>query len=148
MGRNHGRSLALAAGMAVVALSMMGCTVTTDPGPGGGGVYNTPPSNAATASVRWSINSAFDPTSCTRFAAPTLDMRFLDQATGAVSEQTAACGSFTATIALRPGSYTANATLLDASGRARTTTVNLNPFTVSTGQNVTLEADFPSSSFY
>src|SRR5262249_39734575 len=112
-------------------------------GPGG---TVTPTSGALT--VRWSIDGSFDPNLCDAYAAPTMDVRALSQNSGVVYEQTADCHTFSSTLSLPPGDYTANATLLDPGGHARTTTVNLSPFTVASGSDVVEDADFPRSSFF
>lgn len=138
---NAFRNFASLGALAAVAL-VTGCTVNSSPAP------TTTATAQSTLTVRWSIDGAFDPNQCASHAAPTLDVRILDQSNGAVYESTAPCAAFTTTIPIKPGSYTANATLVDATGHARTTTVNLQPFTLADGAANRLDADFPSSSFF
>lgn len=126
-------------------LLMGGCTVESGGtvGPGGG----VPPTTGA-LTVRWSIDGSFDPNLCDVYTAPTIDVRVLSQSDGRVFEQTADCHVFTTTVSLPADSYTANATLLDPSGHARTTTVDLSPFSVGSGADAVEDADFPRSSFF
>jgi len=130
---------------AALPVALGGCAVeaggTVGPGPG-----PAPTSGALT--VRWSIDGSFDPNLCDVYTAPTMDVRVLSQNDGRLYEQTADCHSFSTTVSLPVGDYTANATLLDPGGHARTTTVNLSPFTVSSGGDVVQDADFPRSSFF
>ena len=130
---------------AALPVALGGCTVeaggTVGPGPG-----PTPTSGALT--VRWSIDGSFDPNLCDVYTAPTMDVRVLSQNSGQVYEQTADCHTFNTTVSLPAGDYTANATLLDPGGHARTTTVDLSPFTVGSGADVVEDADFPRSSFF
>ena len=58
------------------------------------------------------------------------------------------CVAFATTISgLVPDTYTGTVELLDASGNARTTSVNLVPFGVVSGRTLTVAVDFPANSF-
>jgi hypothetical protein len=124
---------------------MGACTVesggTVGPAPG-------PTSTTGALTVRWSIDGSFDPNLCDVYTAPTMDVRVLSQSTGQLFEQNADCHSFSTTITLPADNYTANATLLDPGGHARTTTVDLSAFTVGSGADIVEYADFPRSSFF
>lgn len=142
MRTKHGGGRAL---LATIAIAAGGCAVEAG-GTVTGGTVVTPTTGAFT--VRWSIDGAFDPNLCAAYAAPTMDVRVLEQASGRLYEQTADCRAFTTTLVLPGGSYTANATLLDPGGHARTTTVTLSAFSLAPGANIVEDADFPRSSFY
>jgi hypothetical protein len=58
------------------------------------------------------------------------------------------CRAFATSIALFPGSYTASAQLLDGASQPRTTSVALQPFTLSSNEELRVPVDFPSSSFF
>ena len=131
---------------AAVVLAM-GCTVNTTE-PTGTTTTTTPPASYGAASIRWSVAGSFDPAACSAHNVTTFDFRALDQATGAMTEATAPCSNFALTINLPPGQYTGNATLLGPDGRAKSTTLNLAPFSVGTGQTTSMDSDFPASSFY
>jgi hypothetical protein len=132
-------------GIVALPLSMGACTVesggTVGPAPG-------PSPTTGALTVRWSIDGSFDPNLCDVYTAPTMDVRVLSQSTGQIFEQNADCHSFSTTITLPADNYTANATLLDPGGHARTTTVDLSAFTVGSGADIVEDADFPRSSFF
>jgi len=58
------------------------------------------------------------------------------------------CESFGLTVTLFPATYTASLTLLDANGRAVSTTLNTAPFDVFPGRGVLVDTDFPETSFF
>jgi hypothetical protein len=136
------RILAACAALAVPLAT--GCTVTTSDEPGPVVV----PASSGTFSVRWSIAGSFDPAQCDYYRAPTLDMRVYDSAGGFVTQQLVDCRAMQASVALRPGGYTGTMTLTDGYGTARTTTLNLRPFSVQGGATTTGDTDFPADSFY
>ena len=71
-----------------------------------------------------------------------------DTAGRIVSDTAAACQNFSMRVGLYQGSYTATATMLDPSGSPRTTTINLQPFTVVADTTLVLDTDFPRNSFF
>lgn len=60
----------------------------------------------------------------------------------------AACADFATSIVLPSGRYAADASLTDAAGRDRTTTVQVVPFDVIRGTSLDAAVDFPASSFF
>lgn len=121
-----------------------GCTVNTsnDPAP------TVVPATAGTFSVRWSIGGSFDPAQCDRYRAVTLDLRVYDSAGAFVQQQLVACSAMQSSVSLNPGSYTGTMTMTDGANTARTTTLNLRPFSVQSGATTTGDTDFPADSFY
>jgi hypothetical protein len=98
--------------------------------------------------VQWSIAGTFSPTACSDFAVAEVEVVAFD-AGGAIAEQlNVACEGHDAQLELLPGTYTVDVTMLDARGGARSTTLHLPPTYVYADTNVTLDTDFPSSSFY
>lgn len=96
-----------------------------------------------TLTVAWTINGSADPDQCNQSSADTI--RITVEPGGTFEES---CAAFSAGVALEPGTYAASAVLLDANGNARTTSVEIDPFTVGGGDDVTAPIDFPASSFY
>src|SRR5690242_4855902 len=72
-----------------------------------------------TLTLDWTINGTHDPAQCNQGAVATIDITVdtIDGASAGEFQQD--CGAFATTITLPPGSYTASAVLLDASGADR-----------------------------
>jgi hypothetical protein len=133
-------------GMVVAALAIAlstGCTVQTDSGP--------PPPVVAPAGnliLQWTLDEGTDPNVCIQSGASTLDVTITTTDSRIAGEFQAACTQFQTSISqLGPGSYVADAVLLDGSGAARTTTININPFTLG-ASDLVITVDFPANSFF
>ena len=122
------------------ALAASGCIVQPDPGPA--------PSNLGTVEIQWTINGRVDPNLCSQGSSPTLAVDVVDSRGYAVGSYDASCADFATSIDLYSGTYSAHATLLDARGGSRTTTVSMAPFRIIGGSTLVVSIDFPSSSFY
>lgn len=123
-----------------VALAASGCIVEPAPGPSR--------SSLGTVQIEWTINGRVDPNLCSQSSAPTLVVDVVDSRGYAVGSYDAACTYFATSIDLYSGTYSARATLLDARGGARTTTVSIAPFRVLGDTTLVVPIDFPSSSFF
>lgn len=100
-----------------------------------------------TLTLDWTINGTKDPDQCTQGAATTLDVT-VDTIDGVpAGEFQQACDAFATTIHLAPGSYTGSAVLLAANGRDRTTTIQLDAFTIRSDEDLNVPIDFPARSF-
>lgn len=137
------RSRLAGAALGVLALGTViattaGCVVqTTDPGPRTGFL-----------TVQWSIAGTFSARACSDFAVTSVEVVAYDSRGSVAGQRTVACESHSAELELFPDAYSADVTMLDARGAARTTTLQLPPTSVISDSNVTLDTDFPSASFY
>jgi len=119
-------------------LSVAGCTVTTSP--------DTVVVPAGRLIVDWTIEGSTDPTLCAISGVDNFDITVSDSAGEQVGGWKAACSSFATTISvLTPGSYDADAVLMTGNV-PRTTTVHINPFTI-TSSDLAIPVDFPADSF-
>jgi len=125
--------------LVVAALATSGCIVEQAPAPS---------SSLGTVEIQWTINGRVDSNLCSQSSAATLAVDLYDSRGYAVGSYDASCGAFATSVGLYDGSYSADARLLDASGRARSTTVSIAPFWVRAGSTLVVPIDFPSSSFY
>lgn len=123
----------------VAALAATGCIVEQAP---------VPMSSLGTVELQWTINGRVDANLCSQSSAATLAVDVFDSRGYAVGSYDASCGAFATSIDLYDGSYSADARLLDAGGRARSTTVSVAPFWVRAGSTLVVPIDFPASSFY
>jgi hypothetical protein len=108
-----------------------------------------PPPAIGDAVMDWTIAGGKDPASCQQYGATTFRI-LLYHAHGAFAgEYVQDCTAFATTIeGLEGDQYTAQANLLDEHGTARTTTVNLAPFSVVGGTTANVSLEFPANSFY
>lgn len=125
-----------------VALALTGCvvgTTTTDPPVvvvGDGALV-----------IDWTINGVTDPNQCSQASATTLEIIVVPSG-GHASTFSQDCEAFATSITLAPGTYSASAVLVDANGTARTTQVDINPFTIHGDDELHTPIDFPASSFF
>jgi hypothetical protein len=126
----------------VSAVAVAGCTVNGAP----------PPPIVITSGaviIDWTIRGAKDTNDCQDSGATTLHVALADSSGALPTEYVQSCTAFATTISnLVPDTYTGTVELLDASGNARTTSVNLAPFDVIGGRTVTVGVDFPANSFF
>jgi hypothetical protein len=101
-----------------------------------------------TFELEWTIRGRIDPDLCLATDATTLAVDVYEAHGSFVGSYDAPCRAFATSIGLHEGTYSANATLLDPGGYARSTTVSMAPFTVWSDSTTIVPVDFPSSSFY
>ena len=106
-----------------------------------------PPSMPGTLRLRWSISGRMDPNECIKALAPTTEVSIADPGGREVGAWQQPCGYFTMDVVLNPGHYTGSAVLLDSAGRARTTSVFVDPFSILGSDVIDVQVDFPASSF-
>jgi hypothetical protein len=123
----------------LVALSLSGCVVSTTSDP--------PVVSDGVLVIDWTINGSTDPNQCNQASATRLEV-IVDPGSGAPITFSQACEAFATSIDLAPGTYSASALLVDASGTARTTQVDINPFTIRGNDELHTPIDFPASSFF
>jgi hypothetical protein len=134
-----------AACLAFLALAT-GCTASVEP------IDNTPPPvivvATGTLTVDWTINGTKDPNQCAQGAAAAIQISVTDSNGFSAGTFQQSCSVFATSITLNAGTYTAGATLIDAVGTPRTTTVNINPFTIQGNDDLNTPIDFPASAFF
>ena len=123
-----------------VALALSGCVLgsTTDPpivAVGEGALV-----------IDWTINDTTDPNQCSQASATRLEI-IVDPGVGQPSMFSQDCTSFATSIMLAPGRYSASAVLVDANGKARTTQIDIDPFTIRGNDELHTPINFPASSF-
>jgi len=97
----------------------------------------------------WTIDGAKDPSRCQSSGASTFHVALFGSGGSFAGDFVQDCTAFATTISgLAPDTYTGQADLLDPSGSARTTSVNLVPFDVVGNASVSVALDFPATSFF
>jgi hypothetical protein len=128
--------------LAACALSgaSIGCTVSAEP------PVVTVAAPTGTVTVRWLVAGATDPLACRAYGAPLLEVVVYDEGGSPMVHANGNCSDFTMTLDLPEGTYSADVTLIDASGRSRSTTKQLAAIEVVAGTDLAIDLDFPSSS--
>jgi len=124
------------------AMTLPGCTLAVG-GSAGGTVV--PPDGSLTAD--WSIEGANDPLVCSDFHADTMEITIFAQGDDIGTSVDAACDSFTITVPLPPGNYSATAVLLDGNGVPVTSEAAVPPFQATSRTDLGVSIDFGASSF-
>jgi len=101
-----------------------------------------------TLTVDWTINNSADPNQCNQSVAADIDIAVTTPDGAPIDEFRQRCSDGVATITLDPGSYAAQAALLDSADHERTTWVSINPFTIQNNTDLSISVEFPASSFY
>jgi len=96
----------------------------------------------------WTIDGSKNPDQCDQSDSATLDITVTTLSGSLAGEFQESCRAFATTVDLQPGSYNAEAVLLDPAGRDRTTAVRTGPFTIYGNDELSVPVDFPASSFY
>jgi hypothetical protein len=96
----------------------------------------------------WTIEGAKDSRDCAAMGADTIDVVVSTAAGDVVGDFSAYCEAFAINIQLAPGPYYGSATLLDVSGRPRTTSVDLGDFNILGDDELHVPVDFPLDSFF
>lgn len=130
-------------GLACCAL-LPACIVEADPGPGPAPVA----SRSGSLVLDWTIDGTKNPDACDQSDAAMLDVTVTTRLGAPVGEFQESCRAFTTAVDLPAGDYSAEAVLLDGSGRDRTTAVQLGTFTLYGDDQLSVPVDFPPSSFY
>jgi len=131
------------AGLVAVAGGAAGCIVDVGD--------STPPPvivEPGRLTVRWTVNENVDPNLCLLGRAAAIDILVSTSVGASAGEYQAPCGAFATSISsLYPGNYFADALLIDSVGRARTTNVQISPFTIFARTELVVDVDFPADSF-
>lgn len=119
-----------------------GCSVRAETGPG----YID--ERAGALVLDWSIDGFKDPNLCDLSDADTLDVTVAWADGQFAGEFQQSCRAFAMSIDLEPGSYRAEAVLLDFAGHERTTVVPIGSFDIYGNDELDIPIDFPAASFY
>jgi hypothetical protein len=124
----------------VLAAGPLGCVVGVTPSPPAA----TP--TTGTLTVTWLMAGTTDPSLCAGYGVSSLELAVYDTAGNPVTTVDAPCESFSLTVELPDGRYTADATLVDSASRSRSVTKPLSSIDIVAGTDLTIDLDFPSSS--
>ncbi|MFS8067899.1 MAG: hypothetical protein ACMG6S_16170 [Byssovorax sp.] len=124
-------------------LGLSGCFVSTSNDP----VGTRPLSGEGALVIDWTINGSRDPNQCNQASASRLEIIVVPDV-GRSSAFSQDCDLFGASIPLEPGTYSASALLVDSGGHARTTTIEIDAFTIRGDDELHAPIDFPASSFF
>lgn len=101
-----------------------------------------------TLTVDWTIADARDPGDCANYNASALELSVSPVGGGTIETFDASCADFLTRVSLPPGDYSATATLIDPSGRSKTTSIPIHGFTIEPNTDLDIPIDFPTSSFF
>jgi hypothetical protein len=132
--------------LAVVSSCLLGgCAVSAEAGPVPEPVEVV---GDGLLTVDWSVDGVADPDECDQSGAENLSVLVTTASGATVGEFVEYCDEFVMSIELAPGSYYADAVLLDSHDRERTTAVDLGYFEIYGDDELSVSIDFPASSFY
>jgi hypothetical protein len=129
---------------------MSGCFVDLDPHRRhyDDGYYDDGPGfYTSFLSVYWTVDGSTDPGACRDFGASDISILVERQSGETVGEYTSACRDFQTSIELDPGRYYANAVLLGRNEEI-TTAVDIDPFSLGSDDELSVDIDFPAGSFF
>jgi len=137
-------SMVVSAACALGALS--GCVMSVEPiGEPGPPVIELP-AGSGSVTLNWLVAGTTSAAVCAQYDAAELELVLYDATGRPVTRALTPCGSFTVSVGLPEGTYTADAALLDAGGRSVSTTKTLEAIEVVAGTDLAINLDFPSSS--
>jgi hypothetical protein len=142
---NPAMRLVLGLALAALATTATACTASVTPNPEPAPVIV---SSTGTLTVDWTINGTKDPDQCSQGAASAIQITVTDSNLNPAGTFEQSCTAFATSITLEAGRYEAQARLIDAVGNPRTTTIDLNPFTILGNDELTTPIDFSASSFF
>ena len=134
---NFTKLFAAVAGCAL-AFSSAGCNDTT------GTVVV--PGDTGTLTLKWTVAGSADPGSCAFYGASDLELVVYDAAGAPFTSTTAPCEDFGLTIDLPPGTFSADATLLDPNAVPVSVAAPLDNIRIISGTDITIDLDFPAAS--
>jgi hypothetical protein len=98
--------------------------------------------------VTWTVAGSSDPLECEFQGADAIDIVVQSTGGSVVTQVTDDCEEGVTSISLPPGTYYADAVLIDIGGRPVTTPADLGRFSLYGGDELILDADFGADSFY
>jgi hypothetical protein len=127
-----------------LALLLFGCSVTTGPVPTAV-ILGT--ESTGTLVVSWTIELNAAPDTCTHAAVTAVSIHLVTTGGADVGMYSQDCTAFSTSIRLPPETYQGSAVLLDATGEPRTSSVQLQSFTILGGDVITTPIDFSIATF-
>ena len=116
---------------------------------GCGTAVGAPPQVMGNAVMQWTVDERTAANSCDTHGATTFQVSLYNAAGGFAGQWVQDCSAYATTIyGLSPDDYNGHAELTDASGRAVSTSVSIQTFTVVGGSTAIVPIDFPADSFY
>jgi hypothetical protein len=112
----------------------------------GGDGTPQPPADG-TVTFDWTLAGVKDPNTCGVQDVATFDVVVTTPNGAPYAEFRESCEVFATTVSLPPGTYAANAVLLDPQNFERTTEIPVVPFDVISATDLAIPLDFPPSSF-
>jgi hypothetical protein len=113
----------------------------------GCGDNTTVVAGAGTLVVDWTVSGTKDPAECDASGAQDADVT-VSSGNVVIGEFASDCRNFSEAISLGPGTYDAQAVLLDSAGADRTTSIAIGPVQIFGGDQVVVPINFPASSFF
>jgi hypothetical protein len=98
--------------------------------------------------LEWTLGGTTDPGECDATDADVIEISIRQSGGRVVDQFVESCDRFVASVELLPGTYQAEAVLLDPLDRERTTTAGMGSFEIYGDDELILDVDFPPSSFY
>ncbi|HKO92861.1 MAG TPA: hypothetical protein VJU61_17015 [Polyangiaceae bacterium] len=105
------------------------------------------PSPVGTLTVQWSIDGTQNPLDCADLDVDRLELSIYSADGRLVEEVEPFCESFTVSVDLLDGLYTADVTLVDSFDNAATFTETLEDIDIIAGTDLAIDVDFPIDSF-
>jgi len=130
--------------MALCAAALSGCFVETDDDRG---YIRDNSLRGGELVIDWTINGDKNPSECRQSDAESVVITIYSRGGGVVGDYDQDCEAFATSIPLPPGDYAADAVILDYDGYERTTAVEIDPFSIYSGDSVVVDIDFPARSF-
>jgi hypothetical protein len=135
----------------LIACAVFGALGMACSGSGGADVVvgASPTEPDGTLTLRWTIAGTTDPAACDDNNVDQIDISITDPNNGdEIAGFQQDCRAFQTDIPLAPGDYAAAARMVDGSGHALTTDVQVAPFTLVGNDQLVQDIDFPDSSFF
>jgi hypothetical protein len=127
-----------------LALLLFGCSVNTGPVPA---TVILGTESTGTLVVSWTIGLNASPDACTHATVTAVSIHLATTGGADVGTYSQDCTAFSTSIRLPPETYQGSAVLLDAAGRARTSSVHVQSFTILGGDVITTPIDFSIATF-
>jgi hypothetical protein len=124
-----------------LAAAHVGCTLGVQ-GPSGPPVDTVPVAAAGTLTVRWLLAGTTDPAECNAEGVDALELEVYDASGQQVATANEPCESFSLTLSLAEGPYSADATLVDAASNPRSSTKRLDGIDVVAGTDLAIDVAF------